>query len=339
MPKRTGQIPKSSPALPPSRDSVEDPKADEVYLAQLYDAQPTNVKNYHELMWRDVQKLPKVAQEKIKAATHDEMEAHRKRGTFEYVHRPTNRRVILNRWVLDEKPDGCIKARLVIKSFSQIEGIDFDQVFSPIVRFESLRLILGLCTLKNMHILGLNVCNAYLYAELNEEIYMEQPQGFKIPGKEHLVIRLRHALYGLKQAGLKWWKTMTKSMEKLGFKRLHSDEGIYIYTDAKTGLICIAIVYVDNALFCSVDHKLGEQLKNAFAEKWKCRDLGDVKEFLCMRITRQAYVVMIDQVAYLEKMLDRVGLTNARPVATPLPSRYYPLPNEDPVDKVLWHRF
>ncbi|VDC05887.1 unnamed protein product [Peniophora sp. CBMAI 1063] len=128
-------------------------------------------------------------------------------------------------------------------------------------------------------------------------------------------------------------------MEKLGFKRLRSDEGIYIYTDTKTGSTCIAIVYINDALFCSIDRKLAERLTNAFAKKWGCRDLGDAKEFLCMHITRQAYVVMIDQVAYLEKVLDCIGLTNARHVATPLPSGYYPLPNEDPVDEVLRHQF
>ena len=99
---------------------------------------------------------------------------------------------------------------------------------------------------------------------------MEQPEGFKLPGNEHLVIRLRRALYGLKQAGLEWWKAMIESMEKLGFKRLHSDAGIYIYKDTKTGATCIAIVYVDDALFCSIDRTLAERSKNLFAEKWEC---------------------------------------------------------------------
>ena len=205
--------------------------------------------------------------------------------------------------------------------------------------FESLWLFLALCALENMHILGLDVRNTYLYAELEEEINMEQPEGFKLPGKEHLIIRLRRALYGLKQAGLEWWKAMTESMEKLGFKRLHSDAGIYIYKDAKTGSTCIAIVYVDDALFCSIDRALAERLKNLFAEKWECRDLGEAKEFLRMRITRSAYVVMIDQVAYLEKVLDRTGMTNARPSATPLPTGYYPSKNEGPVDVELRQRF
>ena len=92
--------------------------------------------------------------------------------------------------------------RLVAKGFSQIEGLDYDQVFSPVVRFETVRLILAMAALKNWTIQGLDVRNTYLYGKLDEEIYMEQPEGHKIPGKENMVFCLLCALYGLKQAGL-----------------------------------------------------------------------------------------------------------------------------------------
>lgn len=298
-----------------------------------------DVRRVREWTWRDLKKLPPKELEKWKAAMREELEALRKRGTFEFVERPKDRRVIANQWVFDEKPDGRLKARLVAKGFTQIEGVDFDQVFSPVVRFESLRLILALCALKDMHILGVDVRNAYLYTELNEEIYMQQPEGFAIPGKEHLVIRLRRALYGLKQAGLEWWKTMSKSMEELGFVRLNSDAGIFTYTDKKTGSKCIAVVYVDDALFCSADRALAEKLKKQFMAKWECRDLGDAKEFLRMRITKQGQLIAIDQVAYLEKVLQRTGMVNAKPAATPLPAGYYPEPNEGEVDPELRQRF
>jgi hypothetical protein len=83
--------------------------------------------------------------------------------------------------------------------------LDYDQVFSPVVWFETVRLILAMAALENWNIMGLDVRNAYLYGKLNEEIYMEQPQGFSTPGSEHKVLRLLRALYGLKQAGLVWW--------------------------------------------------------------------------------------------------------------------------------------
>jgi hypothetical protein len=109
---------------------------------------------------------------------------------------------------LNVKPNGRKQARLVARGFSQIERVDFDQIFSPVVRYETVRLICALAALKKWHMSALDVRNAYLYGELSEEIYMEQPEGHKAPGKEHKVLRLHKALYGLKQAGLTWWRTL-----------------------------------------------------------------------------------------------------------------------------------
>ena len=84
------------------------------------------------------------------------------------------------------------------KGFSQVEGMDYDQVFSPVFHFETVRLIISMAALENWYIHGLDVCNAYLYGELDEEIYMEQPEGFSVPGKTNHVLCLQQALYGLK---------------------------------------------------------------------------------------------------------------------------------------------
>ena len=130
------------------------------------------------------------------------MEALRKHEVFELVPRPKYRKVIKNRWVFDVKPDGCKHARLVAKGFSQVEGLDYDQIFSPVVHFKTVCLILSMAALKNWTISGLNVRNAFLYGDLDEEIYMKQPEGFCVQGQEHDVLRLKCALYGLKQAGL-----------------------------------------------------------------------------------------------------------------------------------------
>jgi hypothetical protein len=90
--------------------------------------------------------------------------------------------------VHDIKRDGRLKVRLVVKGFSQVKGMDYNQVFLPVVRFKTVCVMLALCVLENWHIEGLDVCNAYLYGELKEEIYMQQPEGFKVKGKEHMVI-------------------------------------------------------------------------------------------------------------------------------------------------------
>jgi len=118
-----------------------------------------------------------------------------KHKVFDLVDHRQDRKVIKNRWVFDMKSDGRKKACLVAKGFSQVEGLDFDQVFSPVVCFETVCLILALATLENWYITGLDIQSAYLYGKLNKEIYMEQPEGFAVPGQECKVLCLWCALY------------------------------------------------------------------------------------------------------------------------------------------------
>jgi hypothetical protein len=104
--------------------------------------------------------------------------------------------------------DSRKKAHLVAKGFSQREGIDFDEIFSPVVRYETVRTLLATAALENWTILALDVKSVFLYGELDEEIYMEQPQGFKIKGQETKVWRLHRAIYRLKQAARAWWNRL-----------------------------------------------------------------------------------------------------------------------------------
>jgi Reverse transcriptase (RNA-dependent DNA polymerase) len=191
--------------------------------------------------------FPKAAQEEWKIACKEELEALHRRNVFKLTDLPKGHKTIGCRWVFDIKSDGCKKARLVAQGFSQVEGIDFNELFSPVVHFESVRLILALSTLEDYYCVGVDICNAYLYGKLDKEIYMRQPEGFKARGQENKVIHLQCALYGLKQAGLAWWKELNSSMNKLGFKHLVSDAGLFVCKDFKE--IIITIVYVDNAMF------------------------------------------------------------------------------------------
>jgi len=115
---------------------------------------------------------------------------------------------------------------------------------------------------------------------------MEQPEGFRLPGKENKVWRLCKALYGLKQAGLSWLRTMTKSMLALGFKQCKSDASVYYYHDKKTRALVIAIVYVDDVCFMGTRGSLLlKELKQKFMARWEYRDLGETTKFLGMHIS------------------------------------------------------
>ena len=121
---------------------------------------------------------------------------------------------------------------------------------------------------------------------------MEQPEGFHVPGHQRDVLRLKRALYGLKQAGLAWWRTLRESMIELGFEGLISDAGLFIWK-GESGFV-IAVIYVDDALFCGPNKSLVLELKQKFMNRWETRDLGDVTEFLRMRITRDGRKIHID---------------------------------------------
>ena len=197
--------------------------------------------------------------------------------------------------------------------------------------------MLALAALEEWYIQALDVKTAFLYGELDEEIYMKQPEGFKIKGKEHLVLRLNRAIYGLKQASLSWWKSMTKSMEKMGFKRCQSDAGVFVLR--KGNDIVIAVVYVDDALFMGPNLSLVMKKKQEFMRTWECRDLGEVKEFLTMRITRKDGRIELDQEQYLMDVLKRFGMENAKSAPTPLPMGTQLKPNEGAVDPQLRQKF
>jgi hypothetical protein len=126
--------------------------------------------------------MPEQQQVEWKKACYEELESLQQRHVFELTELPLGCKAIKNRWVFNIKSDGCKKARLVAKGFSQVEGIDYDEVFSPVVHFETVRIMFALAALSGWHISGLDVKTAFLYGKLDEEIYMEQPEGFKIKG-------------------------------------------------------------------------------------------------------------------------------------------------------------
>jgi hypothetical protein len=294
-------------------------------------------KPVREWTYRDIVKLPEAERAKWlgkDGAYAKELEALKERDIFgPLIDLPPGRKAIDNRWVHDIKRDGRLKARLVVKGFSQVKGMDYNQVFLPVVRFETVRIMLALCALKNWHIEGLNVRNAYLYGELKEEIYMQQPEGFKVKGKEHMVIRLNRALYGLKQAGLVWYRTLAKSLKEIGLTPINSNAGIYIYWCGDD--FVIAIVYVDDALFVGPNPALTRSVKDMVMKKWDCCNLGESGEFIGITFTRHDGKIYLDQRDYLKKVIKRCGMQNAKSVPTPLPAGFVPVPNNGPVDPEL----
>ena len=137
-------------------------------------------------------------------AMKDEMKSLEKNKTWLLTKLPSVKKALHNQWVfrVKDEHDGTkrYKAKLVVKGFQQKEGIDFNEIFSPVVKMTTIRLVLSIVAAENLHLEQLDVKTAFLHGDLDEDIYMTQPEGFQIKGKENLVCKLKKSLYGLKQA-------------------------------------------------------------------------------------------------------------------------------------------
>jgi len=134
---------------------------------------------------------------------------------------------VKGRWVFAVKSDSRKKAQFVTKRFMQTFGIDDEETFSPVARFETFWLLIALAALHNWELQALSVKTTFLFGELDEEIYLEQPEDFIVKGQEKKVCCLRKAIYGLKQAALQWNKQLHKSLLEMGFLKCKSDPGTY----------------------------------------------------------------------------------------------------------------
>lgn len=134
-----------------------------------------------------------------------EIQSHKQNGTWELVPLPKGKRVVGSRWVYKVKRNESnevvrYKARIVAQGFTQCYGIDYDEVFAPVTKHTTLRVLLSLAAKKGMMLKHFDVRTAYLYGDIDEEIYMRQPPGYEVCGKEEVVCRLRRSIYGLKQS-------------------------------------------------------------------------------------------------------------------------------------------
>ena len=170
---------------------------------------------------------------------------------------------------------------MVAKGFTQAYIIDFKKTFSLVAWFETIYILLALAALEDWDIESLNVKTAYLYGELDEKIYMEQPEGYIKKGQEEKVCHLLKSLYRLKQSALQWNKELHRSLLTLGFTRTHLDASVYYKFDKAD--IVIVIIYVGDVLFMGSNPKLMKKEKGKFMKVWESRDLGEAKEYLVYR--------------------------------------------------------
>jgi hypothetical protein len=249
-----------------------------------------------------------------------EMDALHKNGTWELVDLPANRKAVKSKWVFKHKVDGRFHAHLVAKAFTQIPGLDYDETFSPVARFESLQLLLMLAALEDWEVHQLDVKSAFLNGMLNKEIYMEQPQGFITTGKETWVCHLKKAIYGLKQASYAWNSNVYAALTELGFMWMIADAGVYVMHQQEGDGPLYVILYVDDITILGASLEAVKELKANLAQHYEIFNLGKIELYLgiCITRDRQNKHLTIDQSGYVKDVLERFGMADANPHNTPL---------------------
>lgn len=175
-------------------------------------------------------------------------------NTWELVDLPDGAKVIGVKWVFKTKfnEKGAIdkfKARLVAKGFHQTHGVDFHEVFAPVARWDTIRLILGLAAQQGWNVLQLDVKSAFLHGELSEDVYVEQPKGFESRDEEGKVYKLNKALYGLRQAPRAWYSRIEGYFTREGFRKCYCEHTLFVKTE-KEGILIISL-YVDDLIYTS----------------------------------------------------------------------------------------
>ena len=254
-----------------------------------------------------------------KEAAESELESLKKNGTYNVVELPKGKKALKNKWVFKVKTrvDGSLKykARLVIKGFLQKEGVDYSETFAPVVKYKSLRLLLGIANQRNMEVHQMDVTTAFLHGDLEEEIYMVPPEGMEVKGK---VWKLERSLYGLKQAPRCWNKKIDQFLVAEGFYRNTTDYATY--SKGKREKQVILALYVDDLLIMSETLQEVLKVKVALSRRFEMVDFGEVNTVLGMRVTRdrERGLLQIDQEKYAEEVLKRFNMEDCKPISIPL---------------------
>ncbi|KAJ1522455.1 hypothetical protein ONE63_001645 [Megalurothrips usitatus] len=229
--------------------------------------------------------------------------------------------VVGNKWVFKKKVDfdgsTLYRARLVAKGYTQTYGVDYFETFAPVVRRETLRILFSVAVNFNLKIAHLDVKTAFLHGDLKENVFMSQPDGFMIPGSEHLVCRLHKAVYGLKQAARSWNLKADQILKGEGFRNLPDEPCIYLKNPVNS--VIIVALYVDDFYIFYRQESDKSKLLKALQTCVTIKDLGEARSCLGMEIVRNSDgSILLKQEEYIESILARFSMKDCKGAHTPM---------------------
>lgn len=271
---------------------------------------------------RQARRMPDSTQ--WKQAEADEYSSLQENDTWLVVPRPKDRKVLGSRWVYKRKmaANGLIakhKARIVVKGYSQIYGLDFDETYASVVKAPSYRLLFAAQARYGWKCHQMDIKTAFLNGKVEHETYVEAPEGYP-QGDGDNVLLLKRSLYGLQQSPRLWYQRLRFSLESRGWKASQYDQSVFIHPDGM-----YMTVYVDDLLIFGPDEAKITKVKQSLSEEFKMTDLGLCSYYLGIHVhQRDNGDVHLHQTNYLQQILERFGFGNKdrnRKTATPMDSR------------------
>ena len=263
-----------------------------------------------------------VKSEKWRKVMDEEIQAIEKNDTWELTVLPSGGKTIGVKWVFKKKfnENGEVdkyKARLVAKGYCQQDGIDYAEIFAPVARLNTIRIVISLAAQKAWVIYQLDVKSAFLHGEITEEVFVEQPPEYDQKGHESKVYRLKKELYGLKQVPRAWYSRIETYFIKEGFTKCPYEHTLFIKT-ADGGKILIVCLYVDDLIFTGNDEVMFEQFKKSMKIEFDMTDLGIMKYFLGIEVLQKADGIFITQRKYAQEILERFNMDQCNSVHNPV---------------------
>jgi hypothetical protein len=259
-------------------------------------------------------------------AMKEEINSLQENDTFELSELPRGKASVGGKWVYTTKQnqDGIVsfKARYVAKGYNQVKGIDYEETFAPTANITSIRVLMQLAVNHDLVVHQMDVKTAYLHAPIDQEIYIDQPQGFEEVAENgsKLVYRLKKSLYGLKQSGRNWNKVLHEHLERCSFIRNPADH--CVYKKQVGDKIIIVVVWVDDLVIASNSMKLMEEFKTSMKSQFRMKDLGAITSFLGIDFKQSQGEIKMNQSRFILKILERFGMTDCKPRSTPCEQRF-----------------
>jgi hypothetical protein len=205
----------------------------------------------------------------------------------------------------------------VAKGFKQRFGNDYGEIYSPVVKPSTIRVIVSLAVTQGWSTRQIDIQNAFLHGVLEEEVYMKQPLGFEDSSKpSNFICRLKKTLYGLKQAPKAWHSRLTRKLHDLGFKSLVANTSLLVFR--QKGLTIYMLIYVDDIIIVSSSNQAIDKLIQKLKVDFAVKDLGTLDYFLGIEVKATKNGVLLSQKRYALDLLRKANIEKCKSISTPM---------------------